>query len=47
MKYVIYIRVGNKTQLDYITKKTKTETRKKIKDEKIKLKTAAEIITKY
>ena len=25
MKYAVYIRVGNKTQLDYITKKTKTK----------------------
>lgn len=28
MKYAVYIRVGNKTQLDYITKKTKTKTKK-------------------
>lgn len=28
MKYAIYIRVGNKEQLDYIPKKTKTETKK-------------------
>lgn len=34
MKYAVYIRVGNKTQLDYITKKTKTETRKKSKTRK-------------
>ena len=34
MKYVIYIRVGNKTQLDYIPKKTKIETRKKSKMKK-------------
>lgn len=34
MKYVIYIRVGNKEQLDYIPKKTKTK-RAKNKDEKI------------
>lgn len=34
MKYAVYIRVGNKTQLDYITKKTKTETRKKSKMKK-------------
>ena len=31
MKYVIYIRVGNKKQLDYIPKKTKTEANKKSK----------------
>lgn len=28
MKYAIYIRVGNKEQLDYIPKKTKTEIKK-------------------
>ena len=28
MKCAIYIRVGNKEQLDYIPKKTKTETKK-------------------
>lgn len=28
MKYAIYIRAGNKEQLDYIPKKTKTETKK-------------------
>ena len=31
MKYAVYIRVGNKEQLDYISKKTKTETSKKSK----------------
>ncbi len=31
MKYAIYIRVGNKEQLDYIPKKTKTKTSKKSK----------------
>lgn len=31
MKYAIYIRVGNKEQLDYIPKKTKTKTSKKLK----------------
>lgn len=34
MKYVIYIRVGNKEQLDYIPKKTKTKTGKKSKTRK-------------
>ena len=28
MKYAIYIRVGNKKQIDNIPKKTKTETKK-------------------
>lgn len=31
MKYAIYIRVGNKEQLDYIPKKTKAKTSKKSK----------------
>lgn len=31
MKYAVYIRVGNKEQLDYIPKKTKTKTSKKSK----------------
>ena len=31
MKYAVYIRVGNKKQLDNIPKKTKTETSKKSK----------------
>ena len=31
MKYAVYIRVGNKEQLDYISKKTKTKTSKKLK----------------
>lgn len=31
MKYAVYIRVGNKKQLDYIPKKTKTKTSKKSK----------------
>ena len=34
MKYAIYIRVGNKEQLVYIPKKTKTEARKKSKIKK-------------
>ena len=34
MKYAIYIRVGNKKQSDNISKKTKTEARKKSKIKK-------------
>ena len=34
MKYAIYIRAGNKKQLDYIPRKTKTEARKKSKIKK-------------
>ncbi len=34
MKYAVYIRVGNKKQLDNIPKKTKTEASKKAKIKK-------------